>query len=779
MGGRPRLKDQRSGPSFPSNGRDTGPAGDEGSSPVPWELPSETAAIGRLIRAYRHTRGLTIEELAERSGVSVRAISNLERGRNRRPQRYTIEALSKALDLDLAQMQELDDASSADRAFLRQASAGLCALPPTPADFTGRDAEIAQLTAAVAERTDPIAHVICGPPGVGKSTLAIGVANTLAATLQDAAVLLDMRGLDPQPLPVAVAAEVLVRSLAPTASPAPTLEARLDALRNLLSTRRTVIVLDNVSDEAQVRPLLETAGGCVFLLTSRRRLTGLWPVHRLDVTPLASEEAIDLLLKISGRPVDDDLRAVAELCGQLPLALRLAGIRLASHREWSVRTLVVRLQQQERRLATLSAGDVRIEATFEMSYRHLSTSAASLFRHFALVPGPDTGPALLAVVAEQSLARTEDHLDELVESGLVMARYPDRYFMHDLVRDFATHQFEAQDRPEERAAARNRGRQWLLRMTTTAGRWFSASPPVDERLPAELDTAEAAREWLQTEAGNWLPALREAGDVGEDDRVVEVGESLHWFSDLWMFWGHWTEVYELSSDAALRLADDGLAAWQLGYLAWARGRTAGDVQAMVDTADSAVPLARSAGDQVAEGWAHQYAAQGLQELGEVSAAAARSRRAVDAFDAAGDRYALAQALNSDARALNTLGDLAGAGASLEQALAVTRALWEKSPGALEGLVYASSAVNLSVFLVDQQRWREAADLLTPQLPHIRQVDQHELLCRALASLGRALNRLERQAEGAELLREAIRRRDQHEETELAAELRAELDELSP
>jgi hypothetical protein len=182
-----------------------------------------------------------------------------------------------------------------------------------------------------------------------------------------------------------------------------------------------LIVLDNAAGEAQVRLLLPGSGASLTLITSRRRLTGLDTAHRLSLVPLSRGYAVQMLTNLMGQhaPADDDAVAhLAELGGNLPLALRLIGNRLASHGDARSSRFVQRLSDTERRLETLTAGDMRISAVFTSSYVQLSPEAQRLFRRLPLAPGDDTGPEMAAVLADRSLETTELALDELVEYGM-------------------------------------------------------------------------------------------------------------------------------------------------------------------------------------------------------------------------------------------------------------------------------------------------------------------------------------------------------------------------
>jgi hypothetical protein len=221
--------------------------------------------------------------------------------------------------------------------------------------------------------------------------------------------------------------------------------------------------------------LLPGAGTSLMLITSRRRLTGLETAHRLSLVPLSRAYAVQMLTNLMGHQAAADNAAVqrlAELGGNLPLALRLIGNRLASHADAGSQRFVQRLSDTERRLETLTAGDLRISAVFTSSYVQLSAEAQQMFRRLALIPGGDTGPEMAAVLAGTPLEQAELALDELVEYGLLQSRFTGRYRLHDLIRLFARARLDEEESPADTANTLDRVETWLLSTATVAGRWF-------------------------------------------------------------------------------------------------------------------------------------------------------------------------------------------------------------------------------------------------------------------------------------------------------------------
>ncbi|MEU8664018.1 helix-turn-helix domain-containing protein, partial [Actinoplanes philippinensis] len=548
--------------------------------------------FGGRLRSLRRGAGLTMEQLAEASGVSVRAISDMERGHSRAPQPRTLAALASALGLTGEEHDLLAGSARAQR--MKTARPRLCEPPRAVGDFIGRGVEIGLIT----RRADEVI-VVHGQPGVGKTALAVHVAARMTDGYEQR-LYLDLRGVDPDPLEPGEAARQLLRAL--DVGPrriADDPDERCSQIRAELGDRRCLLILDNAADEAQLRPLLPGPGGSTVLITSRRMLGGLEGVLRIGLAPFTPDESAGLLRAIAGQAEDPaaagQVDEVARLCGHLPLALRIAGTRLATRTTWTVGNLLDRLTDADRRLAVLSTGDTGVAAAFALSHAQLSGEGRALFRRLTHVPGLDFAAGLVAVLTGCDPPDAEDRLDELVELGLLQAEGADRYRFHDLIRLFAAERLRVEEPAGARAATRQRMIRWLLETAITAGRSFEAGVGV-------MDADEAAA-WLQAESGNWLGAMR---DCADDQLIVDVAEALRWFSDTMVAWPGWYEVYRLSRDAAARLPDPRQRIVQLNYYSWAAARCAHRYDEGAEAARTAHRLAVDLGDLGEQSWALQY-----------------------------------------------------------------------------------------------------------------------------------------------------------------------------
>ncbi|MEU1753656.1 helix-turn-helix domain-containing protein [Micromonospora matsumotoense] len=358
------------------------------------------------LRSLRIAAGLTIEELAVRSGVSARTIGGIERHRIRRPHHGTLSALGAALGLDGRDAGQLHAAGGQ--------VAGVTGLPGVTAHFTGRHDEIAWLTWQLRRR--PAVQLI-GLPGAGKTALAVQAATVLAERFPDGVRFLG-------PVGDATAATIARRLLPPSdpASHGPDAVA-IGAYRDLLRHRRILVLLDDVRDDRQVGPLLPPDALGVTLITGRHPLTDLPATDRRLVPPLPADDArAALTAMVDGTAPAPAVVALAAGCGGLPLALRVTANRLLTRPQWSAQWLIDRLGRPERVLDALVAGDLSVRDAFERTYAGLPARARRAVRLLTRPAGP---------------VPTEAGFLDLAERGWVTAGREHHYEPHPLVRAFA------------------------------------------------------------------------------------------------------------------------------------------------------------------------------------------------------------------------------------------------------------------------------------------------------------------------------------------------------
>jgi DNA-binding SARP family transcriptional activator/tetratricopeptide (TPR) repeat protein len=337
---------------------------------------------------------------------------------------------------------ELERAVLADDPKLLPARSGPPEVTPRPArrstflpydipDFSGRATELERLL-----RGQGPVVTIDGMAGVGKTALAVHVAHRLAGRYPDGQLFIDLRAhtADRQRIDSSAALEALLRQLGVPADRIPVTPVERSALwRAELADRRLLVVLDNAFDAEHVRPLLPGVSDSLILITSRRRLIELAGAHALSVDVLPEDDAVRLFERIVGERAAHEpeaVREVLELCGFLPLAIRISAARLQHRPRWTVAYLADRLRAQRRLLDGVSAA-------FAVSYEQLRSAEQRMFRLLGLAPGGDIDVHGAAALAGTSDDEAEDLLEGLLDAHMLLQHEPGRYTFHDLLREHA------------------------------------------------------------------------------------------------------------------------------------------------------------------------------------------------------------------------------------------------------------------------------------------------------------------------------------------------------
>lgn len=371
-------------------------------------------------------------------------------------------------------------------------------LPVVTPYFVGRKAEQETLTALLGAggASAPIA-VISGPPGIGKTALALHWAYQAADEFPDGQLYVNLRGFDDSGKPVTAQAAVqgFLDALQGPAGRIPAdLTAQAALYRTLLAGRRVLVVLDNARDAAQVRPLLPGTAGCLTVVTSRSRLPGLIAAQGarpVSLRPLSYGEAADLLGRSIGAVrVAGDEQAARELirwCARLPLAVSVAAARAAIRPGVPLAALAAELRDAKTRLDLLDTRDAAssVRTVYSWSCEQLSPPAARMFRLLGLHPGPDISLPAAASIAALSLPRARAVLDELVLSSLLTEDRPGRYSFHDLLHLYAAEQAAIHDGAQ---GCYSTVRRLLDHYLTSAHRAARLLSP--RREPLELPAAE-------------------------------------------------------------------------------------------------------------------------------------------------------------------------------------------------------------------------------------------------------------------------------------------------
>ncbi|MGR6913516.1 BTAD domain-containing putative transcriptional regulator [[Actinomadura] parvosata] len=444
-------------------------------------------------------------------------------------------------------------------------------LPADTHAFTARTAEIDCLREALDPVQGAAVTVIDGPGGIGKSALTIHVAHAVAARFTDGVIYLNLHGSTPgmDPLTPAQALRHLLRSLGldGTAVPADPGEAAA-RYRSLTAACNLLVILDNARDVRQVRPLIPAGPGCRVLITSRDPLATLDHARHLHLGTLNAADAAELLSRLAGpgrvRAEPEAAERIVHLCDGLPLALRIAGARLAARPDRPLADLAARLADATRRLDVLEYADLAVRASIAVSHHHLhedpvGNAAARLLPLLGLLGLPTHTPAVAAALTGWSLHRAEAALERLEDARLLESAGPDRYQLHDLVGLYARERAHQDLTEEERTAAVQGALHHYLTTVWAASTMLSDAglrSPVEPPGTAFEDVAQAEG-WIRAERDNLLAATRQALSGPDPATAVSLAIGLHWPFCYQGWHTQLADIYAQAIDAA-----DRIGAWQ-------------------------------------------------------------------------------------------------------------------------------------------------------------------------------------------------------------------------
>jgi len=665
-------------------------------------------------------------------------------------------------------------------------------LPADITDFTGRDLDMKMLCELQPGTEDDgrpgavMVGLVTGAGGVGKTTLAVHAAHRLRPRFPDGQLYVDLLGASPQPLTPADVLARFLRDLGMDAARIPADEAgRAALLRTRLTGRRMLILLDNARDAAQVRPLLPGSSGCAVLVTTRSRLPDLTVARLVDLDVLGEQEARSLFASVVGAE-----RATAEAeatdevlaaCVGLPLAIRIAGARLAARRGWTVRTLASRLRSEQRRLDELKAGDLAVRASFGVSYASLPGPAspagiepARAFRLLGLWSGPTISLPAAAALFGRPEAGAAGALELLVDVNLLESPAPDTYRLHDLLRVYAAERCQAEESAQARRDALRRILIWYLHTAEAAATIISphhTRVPIGEddspTGPLSFASPEAALEWSEAERADLLAATRQAAADGQHDIAWRLPAAAMSYYYRRSQWADWVASHRIGLDSARELGDRLAEAWMLHNLGMAYG-----AQGMTESVvcfEQAVTIYRGIGDIQGETRAANNLAHAYLQSGRFDQALVAGQKSLAVQRRMGNRYGegITQAILGGA--VRGLGRPADSIARFEQALLIFRELEDKD-------AEADALSDLGEVYLEVQRVDDAVDYLTESLAIRRVTGDRHGQARALGFLGLAWRSAGRPDEAHRHLAEGERIFDELGDHAQAARFRAELAE---
>jgi tetratricopeptide (TPR) repeat protein/transcriptional regulator with XRE-family HTH domain len=685
-----------------------------------------------LLRRLRDEALLTQEELAEAASLSPRSVSDLERGISRTARKDTALLLAGALGLDGPVRARFVAAArgkvpAADVLAARRgapgafAAAATRALPYEIAAFTGRQAELAQLLAALAAAAAGGGvvgiHAVDGMAGVGKTTFAVHAAHKLAGNFPDGQFFLPLHAHTAGQRPVDPAdalASLLLTAGLPAPQIPPGLEARAGRWRDHVAGKKILLVLDDAAGHEQVRPLLPGTAGSLVLVTSRRRLAALEDTAVISLDTLPPEQAAGLLARLAARPgirpADPAVAEISRLCGYLPLAIGMLASHLRHHPAWTASQLADGLAAAKDRLAVMHAENVSVAAAFDLSYADLTPSSQRVFRRLGLVPGPDFDAHAAAALDGSSLDQARRLLDELYDQHLIGEPTPGRYRLHDLLREHAR-ALAAADPPAESDDATGRLLDYYLHTALAASQHITIPmtpiPPLPTaRQPGfvpQLSTPGQAAAWLETEHANLHAAVGYAAACGRFQHAITIPAAMVDFLDARGHWDQAAALHQLAVTAAGQAGDRAGQARALTSLGATQG-SAGNYRAAAASVTQALALYHDLGDRAGQANALNNLGIVQRWSGDYQAAAASCRQALELFRDLGHRYGQGDALLELGAVQMQTGNYAAAAESLQHALALYRDIGHR-------LGQANALIQLGVVQMQTGEFTAAADSL--------------------------------------------------------------------
>ena len=541
-------------------------------------------------------------------------------------------------------------------------------LPAAPPDYVGRVAELAALDEQAGltrtGRGTLVILVIDGGAGVGKTALAVHWAHRAADHFPDGQLYLNLRGFDPAETPTdpAEALRGFLEALHFPAEQIPgTLAGQAALYRSLVAGRRILVVLDNARNAEQLRPLLPGSPGCLVLVTSRTKLTGLVAAqgaHPISLDVLSQDEAVELLSRRIGlHRVALEPAATGELariCARLPLALTIAAARTITRPDRPLAALADELRDIRRRLDELEISDTAtsVRAVFSWSYQKLTAPAAEMFRLLGVHPGPDItvpGAASLAGVPSDHARRA---LAELADAHLMTEDASGRFALHDLLRAYAADQARARDSDASRRTAMHRVFDHYLHTAHAAAHLLAPrrkpiglDPLQPGVAPEHLASPDGALAWFEAERSVLLAAIAAAAETGSDVYAWQLPWALAVFLDRLGHWNDYATTQRIALAAAQRLGDrrgQAHAHHELGHAHVNLGR----YEQAHDHLIRALELHGELDDRAGEARAHLDLSGLLSAQDRYREAIGHDRHGLRLFRAAGDDHGVARALNS-------------------------------------------------------------------------------------------------------------------------------------
>ncbi|MFF4094467.1 BTAD domain-containing putative transcriptional regulator [Streptomyces sp. NPDC001834] len=596
-------------------------------------------------------------------------------------------------------------------------------LPPSPSLLVGRERETSEACRLLARKTaGPLPLLVTGPAGVGKTAFAVRLGHRLASRFPDGQLYADLQGFGDGPAEPFTILGAFLRALGVRGGTVPPDHTgRVHLYRTLLAQRKALVVLDNAADALQVGDLLPSGARCAAVVTSRTSLAGL-DGARLPLGVLDPANGLALLREMLGTDrtlaEPDAARAIVETCEGLPLAVWVAGARLAARPNWPLGKVAHALADEQRKLDELAVGHVAVRASLELTYQAMPPANQHALRMLALLPGPDLSVWSLAALLDLDLRRAEALLDDLTDVHLVEAATTGasgmRHRLHDLVRLLGRERAEREVPPHERAAA-------LARL-----------------LGAGLHLADLAADTLSVDFQGISQAALASWRLSAQDADRVLADPLAWFNDERRFL---IDVVDQALDRdetapAAALATTLTTLFQIGshFDDWERLQ------------NRALKAALSGGDRRSAAQLHRCLGELTTILDRYPEAVGHFEQALELGDGEGPAH-LASATAGLAYVHRLLGHYTTAVRHFERAAELARLA-----GNVNCLVYATNGIG--VIDLEQGRTEAAMERFTQCLRESRDAGYRPGEAQALRCLGQCHRALGAHAEAAECFRRA-------------------------
>lgn len=545
-------------------------------------------------------------------------------------------------------------------------------LPPAPADFTGRDELISQLLSDFNAHKGATISGLTGMGGIGKTALGLEVANKIKNQYPNAQIFLDLKGTT-SPLSALDIIRHVIISFEPTADLRGLDESNMQAAyQSVLHEKKALLFFDNARSAEQIAPLRPPAD-CAMLVTSRWTfaVAGL-QAHRVDV--LSKTDAVNFLLELCPR-VADKAADLAKACAYLALALRIAGSFLLVNSDWSLEKYLSQLSDRKKRLETLKQSRTNAElttepdllATFELSYNALSESDRKRWRTLGVFPA-----SFAAHAAQAVWGLDEDPTNTILGA---LRRYSlldydattSRYFLHDLLTDFALSQMKSDEEQESRISHASHYMD-VLEITN------SLYEEGNENILSGLQLFD--QEWEHIRFAHvWAYENRTASKSIAEFVMLYPDVSVYCL-DLRLPPKQKISWLEAAAEAAKQLDRKDVLGRHLGNLGLAYINL-GEVQKAIEFYEQRIEIAREIGDRRGEGIALGNLGLAYMNLGEVQKAIEFYEQALVVMRKMGDKRAESSILGNLGLAYADLGEVKKAIEFYEQNLSIAREIGDR------------------------------------------------------------------------------------------------------